>query len=89
MEANLQEQLSGHLHFRKQKVGQGHVVQFGNDAIRWQISKSAIFFYIFDFAKIRPVVTKVIQRQTCTEKQTRQMAIGEIADFPKQKTNKN
>ena len=51
MEANLQEQLSGHLHFTKQKVGQGHVVQFGNDAIRWKISKSAIFFTFLIFAK--------------------------------------
>ena len=53
--------------FYFKKVGQGHGVQFGNDAIQLQISKSTkVIFTFLIFAKIRPVVTTVTHADTHT-----------------------
>ena len=58
---------------------------FGNDAIRWQISKSTnVIFTWLIFAKIRPVVMAVTYTHTYihTQRETdKAMAIGEIEDL--------
>ena len=70
--------------FDLQKLCQGHGVNYSQDAIRWQISKSTnVIFYIFYFrySAIGPALTKVAHAHTHAEIQRHTQRNGQGHDY--------